>query len=221
MKPEIVNSKMTPRFKSYRMSLMALLVMALLGCTQSLVLKTTTDVPVPLATKLPFEVSVYYPEGFRNYVYEENTDERPNWAIQCGESQVALFDQILPSVFSRVVQVDGVSPLNGRNVDAILVPEVVEMQFALPHETRTGMYEAWVKYIVHVYDSEGQPVAEWPVSGYGKTETATFTGRDEGLNIAINSAFRDVGAKLTLGFAKLEPFKQRLAGKQYESSERR
>ena len=221
MEAETVNSRMTHRIKRYGILPMALAVMALLGCTQSLVLKTTTDVPVPLATKLPHEVAVYYPEAFRSYVYEENTEERPNWAIQCGESQVTLFDRVLPSVFSRVVHVDGVSQLNGRTVDAILVPEVVDMQFALPHETRTGMYEAWVKYVVHVYDPEGQPVAEWPVSGYGKTETAMFTGRDEGLNVAINSAFRDVGAKLTLGFAALELFKQRSAARQSESSERR
>ena len=179
-------------------------LLTLLGCAQSLTLQTRTEVPVPLARQLPLNVAVYYPEAFRNYDYQENSEDRPNWNISCGASQVALFEQLLPSMFAGVVHVDGMSYQGDQQVDFILVPEVEEMQFALPNETRTDLYEAWVKYRVRLYDTSGQPMGEWPVSGYGKSSTAFLKNRGDGLNNAIDSAFRDVGAKFTLGFAQSE-----------------
>jgi hypothetical protein len=200
--------------------LMAVAMLASVGCTQSLMLQPEAEVPVPLAMQLPLAIGVHYPEAFRNYVYAENTEDRPNWAISCGPSQVALFEAVLPSLFSRVVHVDVTSRPDDPELDAILMPEVEEMQFALPNETRTEMYEAWIRYKITMYQPDGQPIVEFPVTGYGKSTTALFKGKDDGLNDAINSAYRDVGAKLTLGFAQVGAVQPWLADKQAESNER-
>ena len=193
--------------------LMALQGLATMGCTPSLTLQTQVELPVPLTAEMPLSVAVHYSEAFRNYAYTENSDDRANWNIQCGASQVVVFDRVLSALFATVVQVDGTSYQGGHPPDMIFVPEVEDMQFALPQETHTDLYEAWIKYRIMVYYPDGQPIGVWPVSGYGKTSTELFKGRDEGLNIAINAAFRDIGAKVTLGFAQSDVFKQWQGGR--------
>lgn len=198
--------------------LLAAVALAGVGCSgQSLVLKPEVEVPPPLATQLPLHVAVHYPDEFRGYVYEENSDDRQNWSIDCGPSQVVLFDRVLPSLFAEVSQADGVPFAGPPGLDAILVPKVEEMQFALPHETRTDMYEAWIRYSVTLYQPDGTKIAEFPLTGYGKSTTSLFEGREEGLNSAINAAFRDVGARLTLGFRNNQAVKPWLAAKQAEA----
>ena len=182
----------------------------LTGCTQSLVLEAESDVPVPLVTKLPLNMGVYYEDSFSNYIYEENTEDRPNWSIKLGTSQVDLFNQILPSMFQQVTPVTGT---HEPSYDGVLVPEVQEVQFALPEETKTPLYEAWLKYQVHLYDQDGAVIVSWPVTGYGKSSTEFMKGRDEGLQTAINSAFRDIGAKLSINFSRVPEIRNWMAEK--------
>ena len=185
----------------------------LASCKQSFNLQTQSDVPVPLVTQLPLNMGVYYKDEFRNYVYTENSEDRQNWSIDSGSSQVALFDQVLPSMFANTTQVNGLDASVGSNVDAILVPQVEEMQFSLPRETRSEFYEAWIKYKIALHDNKGDIIAEWPVTGYGKSSTEFLKSRDKGMLAAVNSAFRDIGAKLSLNFTKVNPIRQWLASK--------
>ena len=164
-------------------------------------LKVDSEIPVPLVTRMPVRVGVFYDEQFRNYVYEENSDDRPNWKIDSGESHVALFDQLLPSMFQEVTEVAGTTA--GATVDAVLSPNVVEMQFALPAETRTEFYEAWIKYNMELYNHDGERIANWSFTGYGKSSTEFMKSRDKGLNAAVNQALREAGAKFALGFPKV------------------
>ncbi len=164
-------------------------------------LKVDSEIPAPLVTRMPVSVGVFYDEQFRNYVYEENSDDRPNWKIESGESHVALFEQLLSSMFQEVTEVAGTTA--GATVDAVLSPNVVEMQFALPAETRTEFYEAWIKYNMELYNHDGERIANWSVTGYGKSSTEFMKSRDKGLNAAVNQALRDAGAKFALGFPKV------------------
>ena len=189
------------------------LLLLLGGCSQSLTMEAKTDVPTPLATKLPLNMGVYYDEAFRNYTYEENSEDRPNWAIKSGASQVELFDQVLPSMFDNISYLDSLSPAEGSGIDGIIAPQVEEMQFALPNETRSDLYEVWIKYKVRLLEANGDVIVEWPLSGYGKSSTEFLKSRDKGLQAAINSAFRDAGAKFALNFTRVAPIRQWLAGK--------
>ena len=186
----------------YRILYPACLVLALAACEQSMSLKVDSDIPTPLVTTMPVTMGVFYDDGLRNYVFEENSDDRPNWKIESGESHVALFEQILPSMFREVKEVGGITA--GAAVDAVITPNVAEMQFALPAETSTDFYEAWIKYNMALYDGDGEPIANWSVTGYGKSSTEFMKSRDKGLNAAVNQALRDAGAKFALGFPRIE-----------------
>ena len=192
-------------------TVLPLLVIAA-GCSSSLSLRTETELPTPVVSRIPLNLGIYYDDNFRNYIYEENTEDRPNWSIDNRPSRLELFNQILPSLFGKTTPVSG-TEANGAPVDAIIAPQVDEMQLALPAETRSGFYEAWVKYDIRLYQPDGTLIAQWPVTGYGKTEEAFFKSRNKGLNDAITQAMRDVGAKLALGFPRVEEVRNWLKSK--------
>lgn len=181
------------------------------GCNNSLSLKTAIEVPEPQVAKLPLTVGVYYEDELKNHVYTEDSEDRPGWKIDTGESQVELFDRILPAMFQDVKQV--AQPNGGGGLDAVLAPHVEDMQFSLPRETGTDLYEAWIKYRLSLYDQAGVAIANWTISGYGKSTPEFLGRRDEGLQQAINAAFRDAGARLALSFTRNEEVKKWLSEK--------
>jgi hypothetical protein len=185
----------------------------LAGCTSSFNLQTKAQVPTPVMSQMPLTMGVYYDDKFRHYVYEENTDDRKNWHIDNSKSRIALFQQILPSMFLKVQEVSGTSAAAGDRVDAILSPQVEEMQLSLPKETFSDLYEAWIKYKIQLYQPDGELIAEWPLTGYGKAEEGFFNSRSKGLNSAIDEAMRDIGAKLAIGFSKQEAVRRWLDGR--------
>lgn len=191
-----------------RLGLIGLALM-IAACQQSMSLKVASEVPVPLMTQLPLSLGVFYDGELRNYVYEEDSDERSNWKIDSGASHAALFARILPAMFRQVTEVPG-APTDAP-VDAVLVPRVAEMQFALPHETKTDFYEAWIKYEMTLLDPQGERIAAWLVTGYGKSSTEFMKSRDKGLNAAVNQALRDAGARFALGFPRVAAVKTWLA----------
>ena len=206
MKLQIINLSKVPRLIFF-----VVFSIMLSACNQSLTMEAETDVPVPLMSKLPLNMAVYYNEHFRNYIYEENSEDRPNWAIKSGASMVELFDQVLPSMFQNIDHVDSINANTDNSFDGLLAPEISEMQFALPNETKSDLYEVWVKYNVKLMDSKGELIADWPLTGYGKSSTEFLKSRDKGLQAAINSAFRDAGAKFALNFNRVPPIRQWLA----------
>ena len=191
-----------------RLCLIGLALMAA-ACQQSMSLKVASEVPVPLMTQLPLSLGVFYDGELLNYVYEEDSDERSNWKIDSGASHAALFARILPAMFQEVTEVAG-APTDAP-VDAVLVPRVAEMQFALPQETKTDFYEAWIKYEMTLLDPQGERIAAWLVTGYGKSSTEFMKSRDKGLNAAVNQALRDAGARFALGFPRVAAVKTWLA----------
>ena len=177
----------------------ALYLIALPGCTKSVSLKVDAQVPVPVVAQIPVDIGVLYEPQFRDHIYTEDTDDRPDWKIESGSSQVALFNQVLPPMFRSVKEV---SAIPAAGVQAVLSPPIEDMQFALPYETKSDLYEVWIKYNIRLFDPEGKLIASWPVSGYGKSSEELLKSKDAGLNSAMNLALRDAGAKLALDFDK-------------------
>ena len=146
----------------------------------------------------------------RNFAYEENSEDRPNWKIDSGSSHVALFEQILGSMFVQTLEVTSTEA--GAGVDAVLAPSVAEMQFALPAETSSEFYEAWIKYDIALYNTDGSAIANWSVTGYGKSSTEFMKSRDKGLNAAVNQAPAGCRREICPGLSKGRS-SQRLAGR--------
>jgi hypothetical protein len=171
------------------------------GCSNNLLV--SGDFPSPLIDSDPHTLGVFYDEEFLNYTYQEKSEERSKWTIEQGAAQRQLFNTILSKLFHTSVELPQ-WPLAGESdldpaVDLVLQPKVSAFQYSTPRETKFKIYEVWIKYNLSAFDREGQLVADWLVTAYGKTPTAFMKSDEDAMNAAIVVALRDLGANLSLG----------------------
>ena len=186
----------------YKYVIFFLFLMTISGCGNDLNLEVKSTVPTPLANQLPLDLGIYYNDNFKNFIFKEDSEARGVWTIDSRASRMALFNDILPTMFKSVNPIEDVNEMDIL-VDVILEPEVMDMQVALPEETQSDMYEAWIKYTIKMYTPDGKLITQWQITGYGKTHTALFKNKERGLNMAINLALRDLGAKMVLDFPRV------------------
>jgi len=189
---------------------------AIAGCsTAKLSLEVDSNVPKPITKTIPIDMGVYYSDNFRNFVYKEKSQDREEWTIDNRKSRLNLFNQVLSSMFDSIKPVDNTKvSKNSSDIEAILEPDVLEMQLGLPSETQLDFYEAWVKYDMKLYQPDGALISQWEIAAYGKASSESFGGATEGLNAAIDSALRDAGAKMSLDFTKNQDVADWLCGRQ-------
>jgi len=187
-----------------------LLMVFLLGSCAASTINITGTFPAPLTRKLPLTVGVYYAQDFANHSYIEINDNtgEDQYIINSGASQVALFDTLLPAVFENVVHLDSLeSASDNSNLDAVFVPAIEEFQVGLPQKTRLNVYEIWVKYNMKLEHANGDYIADWVMTAYGKSPEESFQSVDAGVNDAANVALRDLAASFTLSFANIPEVK--------------
>jgi hypothetical protein len=166
--------------------------------------------PAPLVRKLPLTVGVYYDPAFTTHSYIEINDNTGDdqYIINSGPSQVALFDTMLPAVFEEVIHLEDMdSAGNYSNLDAVFVPAIEEFQVGLPQKTRLNVYEIWVKYNMRLAHANGDYIADWVMTAYGKSPEESFQSVDDGVNDAANVALRDLAASFSLSFSNIPEVK--------------
>ncbi len=206
-------------------ALVLLLVGGLLaGCGPSKVV-VQGDFPTPVMEKLPLTLGVWYPPEFVNHeLFDEAKSRRESsWLVQTGTAQVQMWDNLLDGMFRKVVHMDA-QPGPGRMnqaVDAVLIPNVDELQYAIPTQTNIKVYEIWMRYRLQLVTTSGTPIADWTMSAYGKTPTAFLQSDQAAVNLAAVMALRDAGANFATSFTKVpavqEWLQQRL-GKPQEAT---
>jgi len=181
---------------------LALLAIIVTGCTSSLVV--VGDFPKPLVEPIDLTMAVVYDKQITDYVYEEKSESRAKWFIDVGNAHKKLFSQVFESLFTNSVALKSLEDAaDDDQIDLILLPKITEFQYSSPRETRINVYEVWIKYNMQVYNPEGDLVADWIMSAYGKTPSAFLQSNEEAMNQAVVVALRDLGASLTTGFRKV------------------
>lgn len=184
-------------------SVLVLLCWIIAGCTRSLDLAVVSTVPPPVVTRLPLTVGVHFDHDFREHVHTENAEGREDWRIDTRQARLALFRTVLPAMFEKVIELSGTTAPANAAIEGILAPHPIDLQLAVPEETYSGFYEAWVQYRIGLHDPSGALITQWDVVGYGRDPgTGSAGSRGEHLNAAIDNAHRDLGARLVLGFPK-------------------
>ena len=187
-----------------RLATLTVLLLVLSGCANNVVVKA--DIPAPLVEKLPLTGSMIYNETFKNYVYLEAEKKRTALkSLDLAEAQTALFDRIFGSLITLVAPEE-------ENKDLTIEPEILDFQYSAPAETKLKQYEIWIKYRLKLSNAKNQKLADWTIKGYGKTPTGLLTSASSAFNSAAAVALRDVGAQLSIRFAKQRTIKQLLNG---------
>ena len=217
---------MTSANKLSRRPLNPLLGLALLllitGCgTSKVVVKG--QFPDPLMEKLPLTMGIWYGEDFRNHEFFDDAAGRQEskWLVKTGDAQVQMFDTMLNGMFVNVVPMRAKPEPGVLNqiVDAVLIPHVDELQYAIPTHTNVKVYEIWMRYRYELVTSSGEPIADWTMTSYGKTPTAFLQSNEAAVNLAAVVALRDAGANFIVNFTRVPAVREWLTAKWGEPGE--
>lgn len=168
--------------------------------------------PTPNISKLPLSVAVYYDDALKEFAYMEYSETgSEEFNIESGQSHVELFNAILPAMFENVVEIDQLEQASAQNVDAVFMPLIEEFQLALPSKTKLDVYEVWIKYNMRLVTPDGEYIADWVLTSYGKTPTETFRGAEGGINEAAIVALRDLASSFSLTFSQVPEVRDWLA----------
>ena len=116
-----------------------------------------------------------------------------------------MWDTVLAGMFRNFVEMQATpgSSVMSQVVDAVLIPHVDELQYAIPTQTHVKVYEIWMRYRFELVTRTGEPIAEWMMTAYGKTPTAFMQSDTSAVNLAAVMALRDAGANFVTSFTRV------------------
>ena len=195
--------KTTEKARQYRKVLLLFAVLLLTGCGVSRVV-IEGSFPTPNVSKLPLTIAVYYDPALRDYAYIEYSETgREEFNIESGESHIQLFNAMLPAMFDKVVIIESMEEAKIRGVDAIFAPAIEEFQLALPAKTKLDVFEIWIKYNMRLLTAEGDYIADWVLTSYGKTPQESMRSAEAAINAAAVAALRDLASSFSLSFSQV------------------
>ena len=199
-------------FRKFLIRIAALFFASVLaGCGVSTV-TIVGNFPSPNISKLPLHIAVYYDQSLRDFAYMEYSETgAEEFNIESGQSHIELFNAVLPAMFDGVVVIDSMEDAVTADVDAVFTPLIEEFQLALPAKTKLDVYEVWVKYNMRLSTSEGDYIADWVLTSYGKTPTETFRSTEAAINDAAVVALRDLASSFSLSFSQVPEVRDWLA----------
>lgn len=175
--------------------------------------------PTPLIDPLPVSVGILFTQEFREHELIDDATGRGevSWRVSTGSAQVDFWSTLFPAFFQNVVFINSYEDLETYDVDAVLIPEVSEVQYAIPLYTSVKVYEIWMRYQLSLVEPEQimdtdnktinlenmQAFAEWPLTAYGKTPTSFMQSDVDAVNLAAVMALRDAGANFITSFARV------------------
>ena len=173
--------------------------------------------PTPLIEPLPVTMGLILDEELYNFIYTEDIPDQSTWTIALGDANVAMLEPLFDTMFAATRVVDAVPVDNAAGgVDGVLQPVLEKFEFDVPIGERDEFVEVWMQYRLTLYEPEGEIVAEWPVSGYGKSELGR--DREDAVLRAAVVAMREVGATISTKFAEQPQVSYWLGERQNESA---
>lgn len=163
--------------------------------------------PPPLMEPLRVNLGIWYEPEFVGHEFFDEAKGRAEstWIVKTGDAQVQMWSQLLNNMFTGITKMDGKPAPEQMNpiVDAVLIPRVDELQYAIPAHTNVKVYEIWMRYAFELVTTNGEPIAEWTMTAYGKTPTAFLQSDEAAVNLAAVVALRDAGAHFITSFHKV------------------
>jgi hypothetical protein len=110
-------------------------------------------------------------------------------------------------MFDEVIVVDSIEEAKALGVDAVFVPNIDEFQLALPAKTKLDVFEIWIKYNMRLITAEGDYIADWVLTSYGKTPSESLRSSEAAINAAAIVALRDLASSFSLSFTEVPEVK--------------
>lgn len=182
---------------SYWRKTCLLILLALSGCSQHVVLKQ--DFPVPVMRKIEAPVTLYIPAELRSYTHSEKPEKGAEWSIVFGEANARLFDSVLRGMFEPLTVVNSLDEV--ADGATVIRPVMHDYQFSTPGMNKGKYYEVWIKYSLQLLHPKNKQLLDWHFTAYGREE-ASGNSASGALQEASRRAMRDAAAAVVLGFTK-------------------
>lgn len=194
----------------------ALAISWLSACGTANVGMESSRFPEPLVQPLPVTVAMHYEEALLGFVHEEQLEGYGTWRLSLGPAQRAMFSSLTRGMFQGSLDTESIdNPPPGSH--GVLAPQLTELQFSVPRQTRNDVYEVWLKYQMRLFNNDGSLVVDWPVSAYGKASTRDHGIMDgsgtSALRAAADAAMRDAMVVMALRFRSVPEVRDWLATK--------
>lgn len=171
------------------------------GCSSTGLVEVDTSFPAPLVESLPVRAGVFFPEELRDYTHSETIPQHSQWQFELGDASVKLFNPVFNALFDQVIVLEQLPAADqAANLDLIVAPQLERFEFDIPRNPDIKFVEVWLQYRLYVYAPDGTPIAEWPVTGYGKSPASGSMPRNS-LHDATVRAMREAGATISIRFA--------------------
>jgi hypothetical protein len=171
----------------------------LAGCASSVIVES--NFPTPLIEPLPVRMGVIIGPELHNFVHAESLPQQSTWTIALGDANVAMLQPLFSSMFIETRDISNmeVGQASLGALDGVLRPTLEKFEFDVPFGERDQFVEVWMQYRLFLYETDGEIVAEWPVTGYGKAELSGK--REDAVRRAAIVAMREAGATISTQFA--------------------
>jgi len=188
----------TQRLLLALLSATALVLALLTGCASQV--DVQAEFPAPLVEPLPVSVGVLLDEALTQYEHFEEIPDQITWTIRLGDANRNMLEKVLGGLFATAVPVSDLpTPESQSPYDGVIKPELEKFEFEVPVRGRDNFAEVWMQYRLKLYEPDGDLVADWPVSGYGKSEILR-SKREVSLTQAAEVAMREAGAVIVTQF---------------------
>ena len=192
--PELTNGAKSAKLTTHVLVGLALFTTGCSGAQVSL----ENQFPTPLLEPIPIKAGIVLNEQLLSYNHNEEIQGSGKFNIHIGSAQRNMFSRLGDGLFSEYSVLGQLAA--SETVDAILLPEIMQMQMALPRQTRSEYFEVWMRYRFHFYDNEANLIGSWDLPAYGKANQNDYRGDEAGLKAAALSACRDAMAFFSLNF---------------------
>jgi hypothetical protein len=189
---------MSPQLRIFAVAIIGSILGA---CGGSQIKLDDPTIPEPLIDKLPLSVAARYPENFASFVHQEVVIGKEKWSIDLGRANEILFNQLFGSMFTDYRVISQNTDPRDLAIDAYIEPSIDAFEFSVPSQSQTEEFAVWIRYRIKIFDNQGNQIANWPISAYGKSLTTTF-GADAALRRAAVLAMRDAAALVILQMDK-------------------
>ena len=194
--------------RSIRLSIATLASVLLFGCAGTTQVEIDVAIPNPLIRELPLTAGVYWAPDLDEFIYDEKIAKYGTYKVALQDSQSHMFETALDALFEELVPVESFDS-RPEGLDLLIIPRILELQIAIPQQTRTDLYEVWVRYSLELYQPDGTPIHEYRFAGYGKVNRQNYSVLSRpayfALREATHWALRDAVASISFFLVKQAP----------------
>lgn len=149
---------------------------------------------------LPLDMGLVLSDELISFVHEEKLENNGNWVIDIGDAQQPMFDNLFRGLFRSHETLPKVNAQTASH-NGVIVPNIAQVQFSIPSQTRTDYFEVWIRYQIQLFD-EQTLIAEWPITAYGKANVRNYglVSTKQALTAAARAACRDAMAFFAVEF---------------------